>query len=514
MPDPASDARLARRQRVAAALIAALFAFAWHRWVGDAHFNAAEEGYLWHGTWRAGMGDLPLRDYQSYDPGRYFACAALGKVFGDGLLGLRRSIAVFHALGLFLGLLAARRATRSVGLLVPIGIVLGMWMFPRQKVFEGAFSLAGTWAGVRLLESPTRARHLAAGACVGVTAFFGRNLGLYSALGLLLLIAANALRRRDGQALRNALAWCGGVVLGYSPMLVLFLVPGFLERFVDSLLLLRRLGTNIAEPWLWPWALELAALDTLGRIGRIALGAVYLLPVVVLPLGLVALALSRAEDLRRRALLLAGSALGVFYMHHAAVRSDPSHLAQAIQPTLLAAVGALALLHERSRRAAALLSIAIGVLAAVAAYWHNPALEGVEREDLVPVELAGDTLRLLPAHADYHARLRRTLEQHVAPEDAIFFAPSRPGFYPLFGKRPPSWWVYFFVPEPDREEQESIVADLGDVEWVLIVDTAIGDRQDLRFGNSYPLVWIHITSSYRRVPTPELEPNHLLYRRQ
>jgi len=493
---------------------AVLFAWLWHLWVGDAHLNAAEEGYLWYGTWRAGLGELPLRDFQSYDPGRYLACAALGKVLGTGLLGLRRSVAVFQGLGLLFGLLAARRATRAAWPLVPIGIVLGLWLFPRHKVFEGVVALASVWVGTRLLERPTRGRFLAAGACVGLAAFFGRNHGLYAGLGLGVLALVALLRHRDRAWPAKGGAFTAGVVAGYGPMLALFLLaPGFWHGFAYSMALLARLGANIASPWLWPWRVDLAG-GPAADAAELSLALVYLLPWIALPIGGVLLVRSRAEQLAPRALVLASSVLGALYLHHASVRSDSSHLAQSIQPTLVCCVALLGLLAGRRRRLAVVLAALLAGPVAYAGFEHNPATNHIGRASLVTTHLAGDPIRLLPQHADYYERLTRTLDAVLAPDDRIFFAPSRPAFYPLFGRSSPTWWIYFFVPEADRDEQEAIVHQLATVRWVLIVDQAIAERDDLRFRNSYPLVWAHLQASYERVPTPALEPNHLLLRRR
>lgn len=511
---PEHDRSLARARLVAFAF-ALLFALGWHLWVGDAHLNAAEEGYLWYGTWRAGLGEVPLRDFQSYDPGRYLSCAALAKLFGSGILGLRRSIAVFQGLALLFGLLAARRATRSPLALAALGCVLGFWLFPRHKVFEGTCALFATWAGVCLLERPDARRHLLAGAAAGLIAFFGRNLGAYAAVALGGLALVTAWKVRAPGLARRLGAFAGGVGLGYLPMLAMFvLVPGFWDGFVRSMLLLLRLGANIESPWLFPWRVELAGLPARAAAGEVALAAVYLVPFVTLPLGLFLLLRARAEDLARRAPVFAGTLVGLLWLHHASVRSDSAHLAQSIQPTLLAS-GALVLwLGERHRLAALALALVGGAAALLSGLESNPQLNHVGRSVLVEARLGPDTLRMLPPQADYFARLQAVVAEKIRPEERLFVAPSRPSFYPLLGKRSPSWWIYFFVKDADEEEQRELIGELAEVEWVLIVDQAIAEREELRFRNSYPLVWRHLETAYRRVPTPTLEPNHFLLRRR
>jgi hypothetical protein len=497
------------RQRSVALLTALGFALAEYLLFGDALPASADEGYLWYGVWRTGLGELPLRDFQSYEPGRYVACAALGEVLGSGLLGLRRAQASFVAVGIFLGLLCASRTTRKAWPLVPIGLVLGLWIFPRHKVFEGALSLASTWIGVRLLERPTRARHLAAGACAGLCAFFGRNHGLYALLGFIVLMAVSAWKRRERDWPSLLGRFAGGVSLGYSPMLGLFLfAPGFWDGFARSMRILLRLGTNLEAPWLWPWDVRLVGVPAPDVALRLGLILAYLLPLILLPLGVLALLRARAPELPKMALLGASAVLGAFYIHHAAVRSDLTHLAQSIQPTLLAGVALLAPFCRRQRRLGPALALVL------ATFLLLPVSSEAERGELVPARLGQETVRVRPEQAEYYAHLTRILEQHVRPEDAIFFAPARPAFYPLFQKRSPSWWIYFFVPDPGRDEQDALVAELAEVEWVLIVDQTIAGREDLRFERTNPPAMAFLRANFARVPTPELKENHALYRRR
>jgi hypothetical protein len=86
--------------------------------------NLADEGYLWYGTWRTSLGEVPMRDFQSYDPGRYYWSAIWSKMFGSGIISLRIAISLFQILGLSLGLSALRRVTRSWWVLAIAGILL------------------------------------------------------------------------------------------------------------------------------------------------------------------------------------------------------------------------------------------------------------------------------------------------------------------------------------------------------------------------------------------------------
>lgn len=104
----------------------------------DIGLKIGDEGFLWYGTMATASGKIPFRDFQSYDPGRYYWTAAWSFILGDGLMALRLSVAIFQGIGLFFGLLAVRRVVSSWWGLFLAGLLLILWMHPRHKLFESS----------------------------------------------------------------------------------------------------------------------------------------------------------------------------------------------------------------------------------------------------------------------------------------------------------------------------------------------------------------------------------------
>ena len=87
------------KRALPAALLAALLSLASYLAYGDVNLNVVDESYLWYGVQRAAAGEVPMRDFQAYDPARYYWCVSWGWIFGHGILGVRKAAAIFQALG-------------------------------------------------------------------------------------------------------------------------------------------------------------------------------------------------------------------------------------------------------------------------------------------------------------------------------------------------------------------------------------------------------------------------------
>ena len=104
----------------------------------NVHLNWADEGFLWYGVIHTRLGEIPIRDFQSYDPFRYYWCAA----FGDSILGLRRAEWLFQAIGLSFGLAAMRRVIKTMPVLAAAAVLLILWQLSAIRNFDSHASVS------------------------------------------------------------------------------------------------------------------------------------------------------------------------------------------------------------------------------------------------------------------------------------------------------------------------------------------------------------------------------------
>lgn len=251
-------------------------------WQGHMGFSLRDEGFLWYGVQRVMLGEVPLRDFMSYDPGRYYWSAALMSLWGNnGIVAVRAAAAIFQVIGFFIGLVLLVRNTTKPNLpwILLMAITLLVWMFPVHKLFDISLSVMLVGILTFLIECPSVRRYFLTGLIVGLVAIFGRNHGMYGVLGSIGVLAYLSIRREDGPGLMTAFAaWCAGVVIGYLPMLVLIaVVPGLAAAFWESVLVVFEIkAVALPLPVPWPWQVPFEKVSPVDALRGVLVGLCFM----------------------------------------------------------------------------------------------------------------------------------------------------------------------------------------------------------------------------------------------
>ena len=516
MRDGSFDASNERADVLFAIVLSAVLCWGYFFLLGDVGLYLGDEGYLWYGVQRTLAGEVPLRDFQSYDPGRYSWCALFGWLGGDGILTVRAAATGFQSIGLVFAILVMSRVVRSRLALVAWAALFWAWMLQNHRYFEPAMASIATWFAVRLVEHQSAGRHLAAGLQAGLAGFIGRNHALYAALACGLALLFLLWKERDPAWRRRAALWVAGGLIGFLPMWLMFLfVPGFFDSFLWSSAFSAE-HPNVPYPWPWPWRTDWTALHGWNLASTAALSAAFLLPCVVLPSGLASTWRTPRASIPGRAVTIGATCVGLFYIHHASVRSHPAHLAECLPPILLLTLG-LASSWKRWQRWVAWSGLwLVSVVSVVEEHQTLSLFRPYRgREPLVEFDAAGDTVRVTRQQASRYETMTAFARANLAADEPILIAPNRPGLYPLLRKVSPSWWIYFLWPASETEQRELIAAlEERRVNWALIVDKATDDKPELLFRNTHPLVWEHLARNFEPFPARDLPTDHLVFRRK
>jgi hypothetical protein len=502
-------------QRVALVVLAVVLSIGWWWLDGSVGINLADEGYLWYGVEAVGRGEVPMRDFQAYDPGRYLWGALWARVLGHDLVALRLACVLFQCLGVAAGLLVARRLSSHWLFLGAVALTLCAWMHPRYKCFEQSIALMAVFVVVRFFDRPTPHRHFCLGIFVGLMAVMGRNHGVYLAIASLLAIALAAQGRGFRGWFAGSLAWLGGVVVGYLPqLLMLKVVPGYWPEFQRLLAAIVARGTNLPAVVPWPWRVD-PALPNWRWASALFEGCFFLALPAFLALALVRVFRLRIEHLAEQRVLAAATCVTLPYAHFAFSRPDTVHLGHAA-PTLVLGLLALCFAIGKPR----LWPVVTPVLLA-ASVLANFFQTGLAQRIFPPpagkvdmeirgrrMEVGADEARLLGCAA--------TLVSEVsAAGESVLFLPNLPGLYPATARPSPIRQLYFIFPTAPADEAGIVrEVDESGAQWVMLRDYALDGRDDLRFRHANPLLFAHFTRYFAPYQMEGLPPDTVILRRK
>lgn len=475
-------------------------------WQGNKGFSLQDEGFLWYGVQRVMLGEVPIRDFMAYDPGRYYWSAAVMSVFRDnGIMSLRAAVAIFQALGLFAGLLliagAAKHQGRGNILFLSISAAtLVLWMFPRHKLFDISLSILLISTLTFLVRNPTATRYFITGICIGLVAVFGRNHGMYGIAGSLGVMAWLSIRRSEGTGFNKGfILWAAGVIAGFTPILLMaLLVPGFAVAFWESIrFLFEQKTTNLPLPVPWPWKVDFSSVSSGQAIRGVLMGLFFIGVVAFGVLSVLWVVYQKRKGKPVQPVLVAASFLALPYAHFAYSRADAAHLAQGIFPLL---VGGLALLSTRGVRGKWPPALAL----CAASFWvmhvNHPGWQCQGGKQCVNVEISGDNLQISRRGAGDIAMLQQLAAQYAPAGQSFIATPFWPGAYALLERKSPMWEIYALFPRSEAFEKKEIerikAAEPG---FAVVVDLPIDGSDELRFRNTHPLIHQYILEHFDRL---------------
>ncbi|MBP3983131.1 hypothetical protein J5837_01735 [Pseudoxanthomonas helianthi] len=487
--------------------LASLAALAIYFFEGHAGLNLWDEGYLWYGSQRVVLGEMPMRDFYAYDPARYYITAAVMRgLHSDGIIAVRIASYAFQALGIWTLLIALKRDHTHISqwntLLVLILVLL--WMFPRHKLFDVSTTIMVVAALAAWIRQPDSRRTLLLGAMVGLAACMGRNHGLYAAVAaaLALLVVPQA---PISQKWKSFAVLAVGGTLGYSPMLLaMAFSPGFASSFFESIRMLFEIGaTNLPISVPWPWLVRIdSGPGVLLRDVAIGLNFVFLLAFPLL--ALVYLWKSRQGLRPHASITIAAVLVALPYAHFAISRADVSHLAQGAIPAIIAA----ATWNWPSRKSTWAVGAVLLLNALVVMLPMHPGWQA-RKESWKEIRIVGgEQLVLPPSTAMEIGALQKTVEHYAGSSNPFVATPYWPGAYALMRRKSPMWEIYSLVPHgPTFQLAEIQRIRSAHPALILLQDYEIDGMPQRRLAANQPLLYQYLVTEYASLPADPSLPS-------
>jgi hypothetical protein len=483
-------------------------------WEGHQGFSMSDEGFLWYGAQRVIAGEVPFRDFDSYDIGRYYWSAAFMRLLSDnGIVTVRIAAIIFQAMALCIGFWAIVRYSIKQNIIywAILMITLMAWMVHRHKLFDISIPIILISSLSLLVDHPSRRLYFLTGFIVGLVAVFGRNHGLYGALGSFSIILYLTIKHKNTKTLITAfLFWSLGIIVGYLPVLAfLIFVPGFTSAFwkiISPVLLFEIKATNIPLPVPWPWRFSFEQMSV--DVVRSMVMGTYFISIIFF--GIFSVLWTIRQRIYKKSVspvLVASAFMALPYTHYAFSRADLSHLAYSIPPLM---IGLFILLEEQSKKikwsfAALLCGTSLFLMLPVHPGWICSV-----KNHCVNVKVADDNLKVPFKTALILKDLNHLVQQYVPSERNFLCAPFCPAAYAIMGRKSPIWSIYATGPSKSEFQQAEIERiKVANPSLIIIDNSPLDGQNNLQFSNTNPLIDRYIRNNFQRLN--EVNQNLAIY---
>lgn len=490
-----------------------LFSFGWFFLDGDIGIGFSDEGFLWYGELAVKAGQFPIRDFQAYDPARYFWLAGWSYILGEGVVSMRLACVIFQCFGVLAGLLVARRLSKNLWFLLGMTLLICTWMHPRYKMFEQTVALVSIYAATLLIDSPTSKRHFCIGIFGGVAAMLGINHGAYHVFIFGTLICYLSWQKGPKTLLRLIFTWGCGILLGYLPqILMMIFVSGFFEHVVIRIYEIFAKGTNLGIAVPWPWKIPLVYVS----IPRFFESFFY----VAFPIFFLAAAWcawrKKQDWLKAHPELIAGFIVTLAYSHYVYSRPDVIHLSHGASVLIIGCI-ALALSVRRYGKVTSTCAMLTMIAFSLTA---NAKQIPILKQTFFPshpinykLNVRNETLTL-PADQACIVASALLLNDMVGKNEGVFFAPHYPALYAITGRFSPTKFIYFIIQTPDEDTKSIAELKASNVRWAMIESHLTDNREDLHFKNTNPQVFDYLIQNFEMVPIKPLPATNIALRKK
>ncbi len=195
-----------------------------------------DEGLLINGAMRVLSGQLPLKDFHQYMPGRFYLLGLWFLIFGKSVMVERLLFVLIHTAKNLLMYHTARKVIPAPFSFIPVVLTLllpGFW----AKGFVGLSLLLCAFFLLRYMENPENRRLVVLGLVVGISVYFREDYAGYAAIatGLMLLYLGVSARDRFTRIIARGLTFSAAIFTALTPMLLLYGIRGGFPALVDGI---------------------------------------------------------------------------------------------------------------------------------------------------------------------------------------------------------------------------------------------------------------------------------------
>ncbi len=441
-------------------------------------FDPGDEGFLAYGAERVMQGQIPNRDFASFQPPlAFYTVAAVFKIFGTSLVSLRTlGLIIYVLIPILIYLISLKLTNYLVAFAVAIpSAIIGMpfFNFAPFAVWHGILtSLITVLLIITAVQRQQYRWAFLAGLTTALTLLSRHDQGFYLFISIFIYACAIKFANRNtSQKLlvgRIVGAWISGITVLILPLCFYWLINGVIPYMFKQMVVF--LLTKYAETSSLPMPTFRPG-DTLVQTIEVSLYYLPLLAYLVALLWIVKNIVCRQFHTRHANTLFI-LVLSMLFYCQVLTRSDIHHLLVTLAPLFILCSCLIPVIStpigniigkilnknkqnwpaKRIGTAATLLIFAV-IATTVLTYSTHPFLQSTKMPTkIISLERAG--LRTDPISAEGIKNITELIQKHANPNRSIICLPYHSMFYFLSSRRNPTRWNYLWP--GDTTEQENL----------------------------------------------------------
>lgn len=466
--------------------------------------NLADEGYLYFGTRQVLKGKVPVVDFRSYDPGRYYWCALWLGIFGESLWTQRISMSFLKWITLaIVGFLCFQI---SNSWLIVILIQLGClgWLLYNYKMIECLFTSAQLLSFWMLAQYGNDFSFASMAFLLSFSLFLGLNMTVYQVGAVMLLFVFNH------QLIFN-IPWNAmllGLIAGSIPLLIILVrYPTFLKHYWIRKInpILKRKSTNLKLPYPWLWRNPTHIIQSSPSRTFAAKLLFTVIPIFIVSIAV--LLLFKAIDCTENTpLILPAIVVGIPWLNHIISRADIGHLHLIGLP-----VGIL-LINLSTIYIPFMGTVVLALAWMIFSIWFfQPSFaEFGAKSKLKKLRIEGRAFWMTRNQKVVITQVLKLVEERR--DKTTFFAPSLCMLYALSDTKPGAYDTFPVYPASTSKQQEMIDELSASSPTLLVINNFHLDKNPERcFSASHPLVWEYLKNQFKTLAVEKLPSTYFVF---
>ncbi len=480
-------------------------------WEAHLGINLSDEAFLWYGAAAVNHGNVPIRDFYAYDPGRYYFTAFIMQLVGNnGIIASRIAEILVQGLGFFLALFLLIRMMEwnkriNFIYLFFAAMTLLLWMIPLYKSFDVTASIILISILTYLIEKNTLTAIFWTGVTIGIIAIIGRNHGVYGAVAGTSVIVYLSLTRHQYSIITALKYICIGVVIGYLPMiLMLIFIPGFTHAFFKGIIdLILSKSTNLYLPILWPW---------LASTMRDFICGIFFIAILLFCFCSLSMILIKSKNKSISPTLIACAFLSLPYAQYIFSRADVIHLAIGIFPFLIGTFVFLYQVFNKSSIILLLSMMTIFILSIIVVLPLHPGAQSYHDKQWGYIDISGSQLKVDPDALNKIEMFKRLISQYAPNDQPFLVVPFNFAMYSIFKRTSPMWDFYSLFPRSFHDQADDIERiKKANPRFIVIYDEPLDGLKERQFHYTHPYIFNYIADNYELVHDISETPDVYIY---